>query len=230
MVNARMDYCASISAFLLLFMGSIFAVVGLTGNWGSATLNVDGILSSRGDFTLWDIVVSSNVSIIGINLPDVKVNIDKTLCFGHLPLTEVEQVCGKFKVMRTFVVLSLRTVLLAFLCATVACTSAIVCSARRGITRVAMLVAAVFSELASVCALAAVVTALTLPRDNPYFAEICEPGAGSICTVLLVLLTSASTILELKCWCGSRRTDGTDDTATMVEGGRQIPRAHEEMC
>merc|ERR1712060_56457 len=92
----------------LLLAASICAVVGLLGVWGQANLNVGGIVSGQGDFTLWQFDVSTEVPVLGITGPDVSYSLDGTLCNGDLDMsTKVTEVCGHFTTMRAFSFLAL---------------------------------------------------------------------------------------------------------------------------
>eukprot|EP00443_Scrippsiella_acuminata_P018078 CAMPEP_0115241584 /NCGR_PEP_ID=MMETSP0270-20121206/38506_1 /TAXON_ID=71861 /ORGANISM="Scrippsiella trochoidea, Strain CCMP3099" /LENGTH=232 /DNA_ID=CAMNT_0002656611 /DNA_START=73 /DNA_END=771 /DNA_ORIENTATION=- len=199
--GAASTRCLSAAGFVFLLLSVILSVVGLKGTWGQATFDVAGILSGRGDFTLWEVTLKSEVPEIGWALPDVKVGIDSGVCSGHLEGTKLDEVCGKLHGIRIAVITGLVLAVLADLCASLAFASSLARCIRDRITCAInnwLCLAAIFAFATSVCAVVAVSLALSMP-DSERFRDFASPGSGSICTGLLLACSLFGMAFEIAC-------------------------------
>merc|ERR1719221_1795886 len=138
--------CMPLVSCSLLLASCICAVIGLSGVWGQANLNIGGIVSGQGDFTLWHFDVSTEVPVLGITGPDMSYRLDETLCNDDLDTsTRVNEVCGHFTTMRAFSFLALFASLAGM-------SSAVAVAARCscGLTRAATIITIVSSFTTSV--------------------------------------------------------------------------------
>lgn len=196
--------CLNLAAFALLLLSVVLSVVGLRGTWGQATFDVSGVVTGKGDFTLWEVTVKSEV--IGVLLPDVKVNIDESLCGGDLSnLAKAEEACQKLHGMRIAVIIGVVCAVLADLCASLAFASSLArCIRDRMACAMGLwqLIAAACAFLTSLCAVIAVSLALSMP-DSDRFRDYSSPGAGSISTGLLLVCSLVGMAFELASWRAS---------------------------
>lgn len=217
--------CLGFVGFALLLLSVIFSVVGLKGEWGRATFNIAGLLSGQGDFTLWDVTVHSEVPLIGLPLPATKVNIDAALCNGDLEGTELGEVCRKLHGIRVAIVIGLVCAVLADVCASVALAASLVrCMSNRDACTINawLLLAGICAVLTSVCAVIALSLALSMP-DSERFRDFVSPGAGSVCTGLLLVCSLLGAAFEIASWCAARNASGTLKSD-------KAPRPADEVC
>jgi len=223
--------CWSCAAFAVLLLSVVLSVVGLRGTWGQATFDIAGIVTGKGDFTLWEVTVKSEVQEIGLLLPDVKVNIDASMCDGDLSnLAKVEEACHKLHGMRIAVIIGLVCAVLADLCASLAFASSLAKCIRDKMAcamGVWVLLAAACAFFTSVCAVIAVSLALSMP-DSERFRDFTSPGAGSICTGLVLLCSLVGMAFEVACWHAARAARET--SAVEKASMNKAPQSADDAC
>jgi len=222
----------SLAACTLLLLSVIFCVVGLTGTWGSASFNVLGLVSGNGDFTLWDIIVTPEIPVIGVALPQSKHSIDATLCHHLDGLTKVDEVCEKLHGIRIAMIVGIVCAVLADLCASVAFASSLARSFRERMpcaTSMWLLFAAACAFLTSLCAVVALCLALSMP-DSEKFQQEVGPGVGSICTALLILFSLWGMAFEIVCWRAATKASACDMPAGKEANMNKAAHSAEDAC
>jgi len=185
------------SACLVMSLGFVMPVIGLTGMWGRAKADaLGGVVTGVADFTLWDMTIRSQIQPVQISLTDSKVNIDETLCQGGLhQINEVAEVCQTFHMARAFTWTALFVSVSAALSSWAAFGWSLGGLSSKTVTTSLLLFAALLSLHAFIFSISAMATMAT--SGNAQFEIENSLGPGVICMIVLVMSSLLSMILAI---------------------------------
>lgn len=208
--------CLGVTTSCVLLASAIFSFVGLTGTWGSASISgVGGLVSGTGDFTLWELTIKTKIEApIPLAVPDVTVKLDDYLCDQPVELQNVDEVCGRFKAMRSSTAAALLLALVAFVCSSAATSGLFFGCLGRGVAQAVLPLASALAFGCCIGAVVALASAATMPRSELFARVGARPGDGAICMALLVAFSLTAGVLDLVRWNRLRQQALHDRSAT----------------
>lgn len=227
--------CGQVTSCSLLGASVVCATLGLTSPWLAITVD-RGILSGSGEFTLWNVTIGAQVG--EVDLPQKVVGNDDNLCNGEAAAYGIKiprHVCEEFGAIRWNAVLTLGSVLLAFLVAVAFTVSSYMCAASRMLVAWARLVLPVSSASAAYFATSALVHLYLLSRSKMHLPHVeKQVGRGALCVASVAVLTCLAVCMQLATFCSLRYdtevSQGVGKDNVELKEGEVDPAQGDEAC